>query len=78
MLLSSQGASGLLLGAHSPVPGLRLRMGCAPVGLPLVLNDHVFLMDRLQQGSGQRLQVSDGLWSSWETAAMIIREQILN
>lgn len=43
------------------------------VGLPLVLDDHVLLMDRLQQGCCQRFQIRNGLWSSWETAPVILR-----
>lgn len=65
----------------SPIPTLplpSLRTYCIPVGLPLVLNDHVFLVDRLQQGRGQRLQVSNGLRSSWEAAPVVFREQILD
>lgn len=79
MLPSSQSACGLPRGASFPLsypPSLRTHY--IPVGLSLVLNDHVFLMDRLQQGRGQRLQVGNGLRSSWEAAPVIFREQILD
>lgn len=35
--------------------------GALLVDLPLVLDDHVLLVDGLQQSRGQRLQVRDGL-----------------
>lgn len=47
------------------------------VGLSLMLNDHVLLMDGLQQSGGQGLQVTNGLWSDWETAAILLRQQQL-
>ena len=47
------------------------------VGLPLVLDHHVLLVDGLQQGRGQRLEVRDGLVGQREAAAVLLRQQQL-
>lgn len=36
-----------------------------PVAVSLVLDDQILLMDRLQESSGERLEVGDGLRRGW-------------
>lgn len=61
-----------------PHPTLTPGAGHLLVGLSLVLNDHVFLMDRFQQGSCQGLQVRDGLRGGGEAAPVVLGQQILD
>ena len=49
-----------------------------PVGVPLVLDDEILLMDGLQQGCGQGLEVRDGLRSGWQAAALLLQEHFLD
>lgn len=49
--------------------------GALLVDLPLVLDDHVLLVDGFQQSRGQRLQVRDGLRGHGQTAAVFLRLQ---
>lgn len=49
-----------------------------PVGMPLVLDYQVLLMDGLQQSSSQRLEVRDGLRSGRQAAALLLQEHLLD
>lgn len=49
-----------------------------PVGVPLVLDDQVLLVDGLQQGRGQRLEVGDGLGRGWQAAALLLQQHLLD
>ncbi len=49
-----------------------------PVGVPLMLDDQVLLMDGLQQSRGQRLQVGDGLRCGRQAAALLLQEHLLH
>lgn len=49
-----------------------------PVGVPLVLDDQVLLVDGLQQRRGQGLQVRDGLRRGRQAAALLLQEHLLD
>lgn len=49
-----------------------------PVGVPLVLDDQVLLVDGLQQRRGQRLQVGDGLGRGRQAAALLLQQHFLD
>lgn len=49
-----------------------------PVGVSLVLDDQVLLVDGLQQSGGQRLQVRDGPRCGWQAAALLLEEHLLD
>ena len=49
-----------------------------PVGVPLVLDDQILLMDGLQQSCGQGLEVGDGLRCGWQAAAVLFQEHLLD
>ncbi|TNN55368.1 hypothetical protein EYF80_034441 [Liparis tanakae] len=49
-----------------------------PVGVPLVLDDQVLLMDGLQQSRGQGLEVRDGLRRDWQAAGLLFQEHLLD
>lgn len=50
----------------------------SPVGVPLVLDDQVLLVDGLQQRRGQRLEVSDGLRRGRQAAALLLQQHLLH
>lgn len=50
----------------------------SPVGVPLVLDDQVLLVDGLQQSRGQRLEVGDGLRRGRQAAALLLQEHLLD
>lgn len=52
--------------------------GRPPVGVSLVLDDQVLFVDGLQQRSGQRLEVGDGLRCDGQAAALLLQEQLLH
>lgn len=49
-----------------------------PVGVPLVLDDQVLLMDGLQQSRSEGLEVGDGLRRGWQAAALLLQEHLLD
>lgn len=49
-----------------------------PVGVPLVLDDQVLLVDGLQQRRGQGLKVRNGLRCGWKAAALFFQEHLLD
>lgn len=49
-----------------------------PVGVPLMLDDQVLLMDGLQQSRSKGLEVGDGLRRGWQAAALLFQEHLLD
>lgn len=49
-----------------------------PVGVPLVLDNQILLMDGLKQSCGQGLEVGDRLWRGWQAAALLFQEHLLD
>lgn len=49
-----------------------------PVGVSLVLDDQVLLVDGLQERRGQRLEVCDGLRRGRQAAALLLQEHLLD
>lgn len=49
-----------------------------PVGVPLMLDDQVLLVDGLKQSRGQGLEVGYGLRRGWQAAVLLLQKHLLD